>query len=190
MEKTINEIERLLGSCFKDLADYAMGLERPSPKQLSNINTNLRQISSLIEKLKTEQEKTSKIEKIYTRNSIPKEEKKDLIKVAYALSRFNHEFFYDILHYEYKQPRLSQKKTISILSDLFIVKSTTLRNYRDMFDPHIQQERSDRKGRNNEKLPPDFEDLKSQWESKNEDSIKDEIKNILSKYRNMTDESS
>jgi hypothetical protein len=175
MEKFIKEIQKCMNSCFAQLADHAMQSEVLSP-QIKRINENLKKISSLLEDLNDEHTLAKKDEaKIFlTRDSITESQKQDMIKVAYALSRFDYQFFNKIL-----QTRHNQGEMILLLADKLMIKSTTLRNYRDMFDPYVKQERSERKGRHGQELPPIFKAQQSAWDGEDENFIKAEIEKII-----------
>jgi anion-transporting ArsA/GET3 family ATPase len=175
MERVTNEMQKLVYSCFKEIADHAMQSEVLSP-QIKRINDNLKKISSLIEELDVQQMLTKNTEARHfsSRDFISGNEKQDIIKVAYALSRFDYYLINEILQTQYNQSEVFQ-----FLSEKLKVKLNTLKNYRDMFDPYVRQERSNRKGWYQKELSSEFEARKSLWDVKEESYIKAEIEKII-----------
>lgn len=176
MEKVINEMQKLVYSCFVEITDHAMQSEVLSP-QIKKVNDNLKKLSSLIEELTAQKKMLINTEEqhVPSREFIYGNEKQDIIKVAYALSRFDYYLINEILQTQYNQNAVFQ-----FLSRKLMVKLNTLKNYRDMFDPYVRQERSNRKGWYQRELPSEFEARKSLWDVKDEDFIKAEIKKIIS----------
>jgi hypothetical protein len=175
MEKKIIEIQKVLNSCYRDLANHALQKEVLSP-QIKKFRDKLNELSSLIEEIDAEHllAKKSETQHFFTRAHISQNEKEDLIKVAYALSRFDFYLFNEILKTHY-----NQTEVIRFLAKKFNIKPSTLKNYRDMFDPYVDQQRSNRKGRHQKKLEPKFKDRKSAWDGEDEDFIKAEIEKII-----------
>jgi len=66
-----------------------------------------------------------------------------------------------------------------MVSAIFEIKASTLRNYRDAFDSHVQQVNSNRAGRVSEKLPQDFQHVKDVCDGMTEEGLTQEIQRIL-----------
>jgi len=175
MTHPVNEIERLIYDCFKEITDHTMQTDVLSP-QIKSINANLKAMTELVEKLKT---RDSSFNTAYARNYGQREtmrgdEKGNVIKLAYVLSRFDYYIINDILNSHY-----NQGEVFRVLSDKLKVKQNTLKNYRDAFDPHVKQERSNRRGWHQKELPADFQARKSLWDTRDHDFIKAEIEKII-----------
>jgi len=98
----------------------------------------------------------------------------EIIKIAYAMSRFDYHILNDILNHQFNQTSAYQ-----YLEAKFNVKYTTQRNYRDAFDPYVKQEKSNRRGWWQKKLSPQFQAIKENYDKKGYASIKNEIESIL-----------
>jgi hypothetical protein len=175
MEKVIDEMKKLVYSCFIEIADHAMQSEVLSP-QVKKVNDNMKELSSIIEELDNQLMTAKNYEARHssTRDFISGNEKQDIIKVAYALSRFDYYLINEIIQTHYNQGEVFQ-----ILSKKLKVKLNTLKNYRDMFDPYVRQEKSNRKGWYQRELPSEFRERKNLWDLKDENYIKDEIRRII-----------
>jgi hypothetical protein len=185
MEKKIIEIQKVLNSCYRDLANHALQKEVLSP-QIKKFRDKLNELSSLIEEIDAEQllAKKSETQHFFTRAHISQNEKEDLIKIAYALSRFDFYLFNEILKTHY-----NQTEVIRLLAKKFKIKPSTLKNYRDKFDPYVEQERSERKGWYKKQLEPKFKARKSAWDGKDESYIKAEIEKIIKNSGNPEQDS-
>ena len=102
------------------------------------------------------------------------DEKEELLKLAYALSKFDHVIINDILKSNY-----NQSAVFSYLSNKMKVKPNTLKNYRDLFDPHIKNKRSNRKGWYQRQLSPEFRVIKELWDDLDYKEIKNEISKVI-----------
>ncbi|MBT3806158.1 MAG: hypothetical protein HOG03_16390 [Desulfobacula sp.] len=174
-EETYNEIQKLIYKCFQEITDHTLQSDVIS-SQIKEINNNLKQIIELFEKTKAQDfdNPTFHPQSYRERNRIKDVDKENLIKVAYVMSRFDYHIINDIMGNSY-----NQTDAFEFLSHKLNVKTNTLRNYRDSFDPYIQQEKSNRKGWYQKELIPDFETIKEQWDSKDYNFIKEKIINIL-----------
>ena len=172
---TYNEIQKLIFNCFQEITDHTLQSDVISP-HIKEINNNLKQMIGLLEKTKTQDfdNPTLHSQSRHQRNTIKDIDKGKVIKVAYAMSRFDYHIINDITKNTY-----NQTDAFEFLSHKLNVKTNTLRNYRDSFDPYIHQENSNRRGWYQKELIPDFETIKEKWDDKDYNFIKDEIKNIL-----------
>jgi hypothetical protein len=172
---TYNEIQKLIFNCFQEITDHTLQSDVISP-HIKEINNNLKQMIGLLEKTKT---RDFDIPTLYPqgrreRNIIMDIDKEKLIKVAYAMSRFDYHIINDIIKNNY-----NQTDAFEFLSHKLKIKSNTLKNYRDSFDPYIKQENSNRRGWYQKELTPEFRAIKEIWDGESYNFIKDEIKNIL-----------
>ena len=174
-EETYDEIQKLIYKCFQEITDHTLQSDVIS-SQIKEINENLKQIIELIEKNKTRNFNSTSFypQSHRERNTIKNTDKGKLIKVAYAMSRFDYHIINDIIKNNY-----NQTDAFEFLSHKLKIKSNTLKNYRDSFDPYIQQENSNRRGWYQKELTPEFRAIKEIWDGESYDFIKDEIKNIL-----------
>jgi len=174
MKKLVAEIEKHVYSCFKEIADHTMQSEILSP-QIKTINEDLKSMSKIIEEMKEHPSLEFTITRgPALREKKPDEEKEDLIKIAYGLSRFGHEIINDVARCDF-----NQGETFKYLSNRKRVKVNTLKNYRDMFDPYVRQEKSNRKGWHQKELPPSFMQIKELWDDLDYSEIKELISDAL-----------
>jgi len=176
MNQNIRKIEELVNECFRGIADHTLQSDVLSP-QIKLINNNLKNILELIGEMKEDysQISISSSNTYFQRDIKPDKEKKILIKIAYAMSRFDYLIINEISKSDY-----NQSATFNFLSHKLDVKSNTLKNYRDMFDPHVQQENSERRGWVDRELPQDFMEIKNSWDTLDYEEIKEKISEIIS----------
>jgi hypothetical protein len=176
MNQSIIKIEGLVNECFRGIADHTLGSDVLSP-QIKLINNNLKMILELIGEIKDDySQKPLSTSGSYSQRDIkPDREKKILIKIAYVMSRFDFLIINDILKSDY-----NQTVTFNFLSHKLDVKSNTLKNYRDMFDPHVKQENSARRGWVGKELFHDFLEIKNSWDTLDYEEIKEKISKIIS----------
>jgi hypothetical protein len=164
-------IERLVSDCFKEIADHSLQSEVRSI-HIKNIINNLQEILKQLEyrNPQTYFKPLSRERAIKNR----KDSKYTILKIAYAMSRFDYPLIQDIL-----DKSLNQTAAFEYLSEKLDIKATTLRNYRDRFDPYVQQENSDRIGWKQAELPDEYIAVKKECDEKDYETIKKEIENIL-----------
>jgi hypothetical protein len=133
-------------------------------------------ILELIEEIKDDhsQKSFSPSNHNFQRKSKSKREKKPLIETAYVMSRFDYLIINDIFKSDY-----NQSEAFNFLSHKLDVKPNTLKNYRDMFDPHIKQQNSERRGWVGKNLPHDFMEIKNTWDDLEYGEIKEKISKII-----------
>jgi len=113
-------------------------------------------------------------------NEEPHISNKDLLTIAYYLSRFDHEYLFGL--------HLSSAKAIDALGDVLNVKPNTIRGKRDYFDSLIpvEQRISTRKGYNEIKSTKIYEEIITKYEyisNDDEKKMRKIIINILGKYQ-------
>ncbi len=114
-------------------------------------------------------------------NEEPHIANKDLLTIAYYLSRFDHEHLFGL--------HLSSAKAIDALGDVLNVKSNTIRGKRDYFDSLIPQENrktKTRKGYNEIKSTKIYEEIISKYNyitNEDEKQMRKVIVDILGKYQ-------
>ena len=165
-------IEKLVYACFKELTNHTLQTEVLSP-HIKIINLHLENILKCVEKI--QDSRPNPISQSNVRN-IAKSTDRDLVlKIAYAMSRFDFPIINDIL-----KKRFNQTETFQYLAEKLNVKAATLRNYRDMFDPYVKQENSHRKGWHQLQLSDEYQAIKKEYDAMDYASIKNEIESILS----------
>lgn len=108
------------------------------------------------------------------RNKVNDEQKEDLYKIAYSLSRFDFHIINNIFGTRYNQTQAFDE-----IEKITGVKASTLRNNRDRFDPYVKQEASDRKGWHQVELPPDLQVVKNEYDRLSREQITEELRQIL-----------
>lgn len=176
MNQSVKEIENLVNACFREIVDHTLQSEVLSP-QIKLINSNLKIILELIAEIKKDylQKPILSSGTNFQREIKSGRERTKLIKAAYALSRFDSKIINDIWKSDY-----NQTVVFNLLSQKLDVKSNTLKNYRDMFDPHVEQENSNRQGWKDRDLPTDFMEVKNSLDNLGYEEIKIEISKIIS----------
>jgi len=115
-------------------------------------------------------------------NEEPHIANKDLLTIAYYLSRFDHEHLFGL--------HLSSAKAIDALGDVLNVKSNTIRGKRDYFDsliPLEQRKTKTRKGYNEIKSTKAYEEIIDKYDyisNEDEKKMRKIIVDILGKYQN------
>ena len=176
MNDIVRNIEKLVFDSFKEISNHTLQTEVLSP-QIKSINHNLENILKQLEKLQGIRKKLKPHSG--TRDFVGSPQKKILVKLAYAMSRFDYHIINDIL-----REHFNQTEAFQYLAKKFTVKTATLRNYRDCFDPYVKQENSNRIGWTQKILPPQFQAIKEDYDSRNYASLKNEIENILNNPAN------
>ena len=113
-------------------------------------------------------------------NEEPHISNKDLLTIAYYLSRFDHEHLFGL--------HISSAKAIDALGDVLNVKSNTLRGKRDYFDSLVESSlrKSDRKGYNEIKSTKVYDEIIKKYRyisNDDEKKMRKIIVDILGKYQ-------
>lgn len=170
--ESLSRIKVLLTESINEIANHAFQNEVNSI-HLKRIKDNLIDMLSIC---KQETESVSPV--IASRTRLDYADKTHILKIAYVMSRFDYPLLNNILSTHY-----NQTETLNYLEKLTGVKSTTLKNIRDRFDPYVKQERSNRRGWYQVQLTPDYLEIKAEYDDKGEEFIAEEIKNILQLFK-------
>jgi DNA-directed RNA polymerase subunit F len=174
-KETLQKIELLVSDSFREIADHAFQDEVNS-QHVKKIKNNLSEILAVCQK---DIDEVSSV--IAHRTRLEESDKFNILKIAYAMSRFDYHILNKILGTRY-----NQSESFNYLEKLTKVKATTLKNIRDRFDPYVKQERSERVGWHQVQLTPDYQDIKNIYDKKDESFISHEMKEILGEYRKMS----
>jgi hypothetical protein len=117
---------------------------------------------------------------ILHKNEEPHIANKDLLTIAYYLSRFDHEYLFGL--------HLSSAKAIDALGNVLNVKPNTIRGKRDYFDSllPIEKRKSSRKGYNEIKSTKVYEEIIKKYSyitNDDEQKMRKVIVDILGKYQ-------
>jgi hypothetical protein len=173
-----NEAERLISKSLNELMEHLMK-NAGNSIHLKNIKNNLTSLKSIIDEGRVERAlaipKPQRVtKKTIQRGTTLKANKEDILKIAFALSKYDYNFFNYIFGTD-----LNQGEIFSMLAALFKIKTSTLRNYRDSFDHHITQVHSNRTGWVTEKLAPELQSVKDIYDNLSEEELTIQIKTIL-----------
>jgi hypothetical protein len=169
--ETRRKIEMFVYDSFREIADHAFQ-EKVNSRHIRKIKNNLTEIMSICQK-----EIESVAPAVAIRTRIKDSSRMNILKIAYAMSRFDYPIINKILGTRY-----NQSETFNRLEKLTGVKSATLKNMRDRFDPYVEQEGKDkkRKGWHQVQLSSDYEEIRKRYDKEGEDFIAEEIKSLLS----------
>lgn len=152
----------------KSFADHAFQTEVNSG-YLKKIMDNISEIERIC---KEDSEGNQSI--ISQRTRLPHDDKNDVLKIAYAMSRFDYPLINTITGMHQ-----NQTEVFTYLEKTTGVKSNTLKNMRDRFDPYVTQNRSNRKGWHQAELLPDYKNIIDLYSEKDEKFILQQIAEIL-----------
>jgi len=161
------KIIALVADSYKNLADHAFQTEVNSP-YLRQVKDNLAEIEKLCKS--PQPAMPAPIRRM--RNTIT--DKTSLLKIAYAMSRFDYPLIQSITKSSY-----NQTEAFDYLARTTGTKATTLKNMRDQFDPYVKQERSNRKGWHQAELPSEYKVIKNKYDKMTEEEISDEISDLF-----------
>lgn len=172
MNEVKEKIERLVSDCFKEIADHSLQSEVRSV-HIKTINDNLKNILKQLESLPSRPiDNKARFGRKHAKGDI----KNDAMRIAYAMSRFDYPIINDIL-----ETHFNQTQAFEHLAQILDVNKPTLQNYRNMFDPHVKQENSNRRGLYFLELSEEFKTIKDEYDDKDYTEIKNEIETILKK---------
>ncbi|HAW08422.1 MAG TPA: hypothetical protein DCW42_04525 [Bacteroidetes bacterium] len=168
---TRKNIEKLVYDSIIQLNKHSFQTEIISP-HIKIINENLEAILNYLNKADNDYpiQRTHVLE----RHFMGFDKRSNLLKIAYALSRFDYHIINEIFN-----KRFNQTECFQYLAEKLNVKLTTLRNYRDIFDPYVKQEKSNRRGWYQKALSDEFQAIKNYYDTKNYSEIKTDIEIIL-----------
>ncbi len=176
--ETRRKIEMLVYDSFREIADHAFQ-EKVNSRHIKKVKNNLSEIMSICQK---EIEPVAPAVAVRTR--IVDSRRINILKIAYAMSRFDYPIINRIL-----KTRYNQSETFNRLEKLTGVKSATLKNMRDRFDPYVEQEGKDkkRKGWHQVQLSADYEEVRRRYDKEGEDFIAEEIRSLLNDESTLSD---
>lgn len=170
MTERFQKIEDLVADCFREIANHSLQSEVRSI-HIKSINENLKEILKI---LKGSRDQNTNFKTRNTMKHITESHRKSALLIAYALSRFDYHIINDVLG-----KRFNQTVAFEYLAQRLGLKSSTLRNYRDRFDPYVVQENSNRRGWWQIELPDELQEIKDEYDDNDYDEIKGEITDIL-----------
>jgi len=147
------EMKKLVMGCKSELLNHTLQGEVVS-QHIKQINLNLESCLEILQRdwcdiiSRTAGVRSSRI----TGDS-----RANILFFAFCMSKYDTDFVNSILG-----ERFNQTETFDYLADVLNIKVATLRNYRDFFDSHVEQVRSNRQG----------------WKK----PLKDEFKLVIEKY--------
>ncbi|RMG27246.1 MAG: hypothetical protein D6732_20390 [Methanobacteriota archaeon] len=159
----------LVADCYKRLAEHVFQSEVNSA-HLRRVKDNLAEIEKLCKK--QDRVPNGCLSRRGTRAII--KNKSSLLKIAYAMSRFDYPIIQKITGL-----KCNQTESFDYLAKKTGVKAATIRNMRDQFDPYVVQERSNRKGWYKLELPEEYKKIKEIYDKKSENEIACEISEII-----------
>jgi len=174
------EMGKLIASCRDELMEHLMQ-NVVNSIHIKNANNYLTSMKNILDQDLTITESEISVAQHATKRAVQRgsgqrTNKKDILKMAFALSKFDYNSFNNILG-----TTLNQGEVFKMVSAFFNLKPATLRNYRDAFDRHVEQVYSNRAGWDSEKLAPDLQEVKDSFDALSEEEIADEIVQTLSK---------
>jgi len=167
-ESEIQKIKALVADANNNFADHVFQ-DKVNSVHLKKIKDNIEAIEQICE---MSMEKNCVAAS--RRSRLPESSKKDLLKIAYAMSRFDSPIISEITGGE-----CNQTEAFAYLERVTGVKATTLKNMRDRFDPYIEQVRSNRKGWHQVPLQLEYEEVKNYYADKDETFVARDITSIL-----------
>jgi hypothetical protein len=162
------KLENLVRDCESELLNHTLQNEVVSPA-IKNIKSILDECLSILQKDWEQTPKTRVVR--FPRKSGA--ERENLLFFAYCISKWNHQFFNKV-----KGRIFNQTQVIEYLADKLGTNANSLRNYRDLFDSHVEQQNSDRRGWL-KPLNDEFKDVIQKYDSKSEDELVEIAKEIL-----------
>jgi len=173
-----SEAERLITECLNEFMEFL--LENPvNSVHLKKAKDCMTDLRTMIATSKSSpnlpaQNRPPLQTKSYTRKSIePDENKEASLKLAYGLSKYDVNIINNIFG-----TNLIQNEALEMVSGILNTNKTTLRNYRDYYDRHVQQVYSNRKGWD-VPLPPQMQHFKDLLDDKSETELMAEIRDVL-----------
>ncbi len=160
--------EQLILNCKSELLNHTLQSDAVSP-HIKNINSYLDQC---IEILKSDAQENLPL----TRSRTPKMyggDKDNILFFAYCMSKWDAPFVRKLTGESF-----NQTESFKYLSSVLPVKFNTLKNYRDVFDSHVDQQRSNREGWKTP-LKSEYKEIIRQYDSLSEEQLLDIGKGIL-----------
>ncbi len=166
--ETLSNIQKMIAESRKCFTEHAFQNEVNSP--------HLKRIMEFISEIERvcleDSEPSSTV--VSQRTRINDDDRNDLLKIVYAMSRFDYPLIASITGNDF-----NQTEAFGYLEKATGVKSNTLKNMRDRFDPYVKQTRSNRKGWHQADLTPEYARIIDLYSNKSEADVAEEIKQIL-----------
>ncbi|WP_423910215.1 hypothetical protein [Candidatus Spongiihabitans sp.] len=164
-------IQRLLEDCRSELLDHVLQ-DKVASQHIKRIKSNLDECLNTLQ--------GSWQEALPARHTARKrsartsgEARKNILFFAYSMSKYDYPFVNSITGNNF-----NQSEALSYLADKLKVNVHTLRNYRDSFDSHVDQQQGNRQGWK-QPLTPELEAIKQQYEPFDERELIEKGKAIL-----------
>lgn len=158
-----NDLEQLLNSCKSELLSHVLQ-DQVASDHIKNINKYLDRCLNILDG-------NTLRDSIHSRGARIKGSSKDIaLFFAYCMSRFDYPFVESLAG-----EKLNQTEAFVFLESQLGVKAATLRNYRDLFDPHVEQTRSERQGWKKE-INSKFQSIIDQYDSETEEELLNEAR--------------
>lgn len=177
------EMDRLISESFNELMEHLMQ-DMVNSVHIKNLKNKLTAMKDINETSRVTSEtiipmaQQTTPRRVIERGTVSNTNKADVLKMAFALSKFDFNFFNNIFGIS-----LNQGEIFKMVSAIYDFKTSTLRNYRDAFDHHIKQVYSNRTGWDTEKLAPDLQAVKDMYNHMSEEELTAEIKKTLASAR-------
>ncbi len=164
------ELKKLVKDCKSELLNHTLQNDAVSP-HIKQINAYLDSCLAILEKDLTPAKGTRTIN--VRSPKITGGSRDNILFFAFCMSKFDTAFVNSILG-----RILNQTEAFDYLADSLDVKVATLRNYRDTFDSHVQQKRSNRQGWK-KPLNSEFKYVIGKYDDKSESDLLSTGKDIL-----------
>lgn len=162
------KIEKLVTNCKAELLNHTLQGEVLSP-YIRKINSYLDECLEIVRNEWGEESTVS----VIRRPRIEDEVRDTTLFFAYCISRWDYQFVCAIAGED-----LNQGEAFQFLAEKIGVKANTLKNYRDTFDSHVKQMRSNRVGWK-KPLPAEFVAVKEKYDSFVEGQLIAKAKELL-----------
>ena len=161
-------IERLITNCKAELLNHTLQGEVLSP-YIKKINCYMDECLEIVQsEWKGESE-----ERVIRRPRIAQVERENILFFAYCMSKWDYQFVCAI-----SGKNFNQGEAFEYLAEKIGVKVNTLKNYRDTFDSHVEQKRSNRQGWK-KPLNQDYMVVKEKYDPLDESELLTIAKDIL-----------
>ncbi len=180
------EICKLVLECREELVDHLLQ-DSVNSVHIKNIKNNLAVIEEWLKQTPAPALSTVSVAQRTPNKRVSMQapglasSKEDVQKIAFAMSKFDYVLFNNLYGLS-----LNQGEVFEMAAALLGVKTTTLRNYRDVFDHHVDQVRSKRAGWK-KPLPPDYVEIMKDYDGLDEDDLGQVVTETLNKIRTDTE---
>jgi hypothetical protein len=167
----IQNVEKMIKKCKAELLNHTLQNEVVSP-HIRKINSYMDECLELVHKgIKNSPEMSVRRASRFSGTG-----RDNVLFFAYCMSKWDAEFVNSVIG-----KRLNQSEAFGYLAEKLVVKVNTLKNYRDTFDSHVEQMRSNRQGWK-KPLNTEFENIVTQYDSHSEKELIAIGKGILQEH--------